>query len=118
MVMPEILQLEHGGWRALVEGRGREFYAEWMDPEVRVIVPGAVLGKEATLASWPDGPAWDEFVIEEPELYTPVPDLALLVYRAVARRGDLRYVAHITSGYARRDGGWRMVLHQQTPSAE
>ena len=44
-------------------------------------------------------------------------DVAALQYRASARRegDDSPYHALVTSVYVRRDGAWRLALHQQTP---
>jgi len=39
----------------------------------------------------------------------------VLTYRWRSRRGDSTYAAVMSSVYARRDGAWRLVLHQQTP---
>jgi hypothetical protein len=38
--------------------------------------------------------------------------------RHSGNRGDESYRALVSSGYARRDDGWKMVFHQQTPLTE
>lgn len=62
------------------------------------------------------GPRWRDLEIDVEGLLQPTGDVALLTYRASARRGeDERYRALVGSGYVRRDGGWKLMFHQQTP---
>lgn len=42
-------------------------------------------------------------------------DAAVVSYRATAVRGGTPYTALFASTYHRDDGGWRLVVHQQTP---
>ena len=45
-------------------------------------------------------------------------DVALIAYRAEAEREPgTSYTATMTSVYVRRAGGWRLLLHQQSPAA-
>ena len=51
-IKKELMSLERQGWTALTKGEGRTFYGEMLADEAIVVVPGAVLDKEQTLASW------------------------------------------------------------------
>jgi hypothetical protein len=44
------------------------------------------------------------------------PDSAIVTYQATAQRtGEPEYRALMSSAYARRQGRWQLILHQQTP---
>jgi hypothetical protein len=45
----------------------------------------------------------------------PTDDVALLTYHASAEAKGEPYEARVSSGYVRRNGGWKMMFHQQTP---
>jgi hypothetical protein len=48
----------------------------------------------------------------------PTEGTAILTYEARAVRGEGEtYNALVSSAYARRNGTWKMVFHQQTPLA-
>ena len=48
----------------------------------------------------------------------PVPGVAIFTYqvRATRKMGEA-YAAVVSSGYVKRNGGWKMVFHHQTPLA-
>jgi hypothetical protein len=100
--------------RALAAGSG-EAYRERLADEAVVIVPGAVLDRDSTVAAMDASPGWDDFVFEGVRALPLADDAGLLTYTFSGRRGDQHYRAVLSSVYVRRDGDWRMVLHQQTP---
>jgi hypothetical protein len=106
----ELLRIEE----ELGAGPG-EPYRRHLAEEAVVVVPGAVLDREACAAAMDSSPGWDERTIEDPRTVRVAPDVVLLTYRWRSRRGEARYEAHMSSLYARRDGRWQLVLHQQTP---
>jgi hypothetical protein len=110
------MSLEQQGWAALSRGEGRGFYGEVMAEDVVVVVPGAVLDKEQTLASWDGVAPWQWYDL----IWRKTLDLdcaAVVIYEVVAQRlPEPPYRATVCSTYARRPEGWRLVLHQQTPS--
>jgi ketosteroid isomerase-like protein len=110
------MSLEQQGWAALSRGEGRNFYGEVLADDAVVVVPGAVLGKEQTLASWDGVAPWQWYDL----IWRDALDLdcaAVVIYEVVAQRPpEPPYRATICSTYARRPDGWRLVLHQQTPS--
>jgi hypothetical protein len=54
-------------------------------------------------------------LIDDARVLHPTADTAVLTYRWRSRRGEGTYAAVMSSVYVRRDGAWRLVLHQQTP---
>jgi hypothetical protein len=106
----ELLRIEE----ELGAGPG-EPYRRHLAGEALVVVPGAVLDREACAAAMDAAPAWDERSIEDARTVEIARDAFLLTYRWRSRRGDLVYEASMSSVYARRDGRWQLILHQQTP---
>lgn len=113
----DLLALERRLWT-----EGPAAYHENLDPECLVAFTGhaGVMPREQIAGSVGDGPRWRDLEIEPQGLVQPTGDVALLTYRARAVRGSEgeTYRALVSSAYARRDGGWRMVFHQQTPLGE
>jgi ketosteroid isomerase-like protein len=114
----EVLDLEVRGWRALSTGpaEATAFYRDVLDEDVVMLLPGGLVlrGADAVLPTLGTDP-WRGFGLADPEVRSPAPDVALLTYVVTAHRGGPTYEALVTSVYARRDGRWRLVLHQQTP---
>jgi len=106
----ELLQIEE----ELAAGPGEPYRRHLADDAV-VIVPGAVLDREGCAAAMDAGEPWDERSITDAVAIEAGADGAVLTYRLRSRRGDSEYRAVMTSVYARRDGAWKLVLHQQTP---
>lgn len=92
-----------------------EAYRRHLADDAVVVVPGAVLTREECIAAIDSAPPWDEHVISDARTMRLAADSAVLTYRWHSRRGRERYAALMSSVYARRDGAWRLVLHQQTP---
>lgn len=113
----ELMSLERDGWAALSRGEGRAFYATMFADEAVVVVPGAVLDKSRTLASWDGVVPWQSYDLVERRV-TTLGDTAAVVYDATAGRpGEPPYRATVCSTYVRRPEGWRLLVHQQTPQA-
>jgi hypothetical protein len=100
--------------RALAGGGGDEYRARLAEEAV-VIVPGAVLDRDSTVAAMDASSGWDDFAFEGVRALPIGDDAGLLTYTFEGRRGAQHYRAVLSSVYVRRDGDWRMVLHQQTP---
>jgi hypothetical protein len=90
-------------------------YRRHLAQDAVVIVPGGVLDRDACIAAIESSPAWDAFEITDARTLPLGPDAAVLTYHWHARRADDVYQATLSSVYGRRDGSWRLVLHQQTP---
>jgi hypothetical protein len=75
-----------------------------------------VLDREQTLASWDGVPPWADYRIDDERAVGLGVDTVAVTYRVSASRtGTAPYRAQLTSVYVRRDGHWRLALHQQTP---
>ena len=113
-ILAELLAIEEGFWRAAGD---REQYAGNLAADAVHVFPGwGITTREAALDGVAAAEPWSAFSLEDPEVLVLSDDVAALVYRArAARRHGPPYAAAITSAYRRRDGGWELVLHQQTP---
>ena len=75
-----------------------------------------VSSRDAVAGTVEGGDRWKDLEIEVQGLLRPIPDVAVLTYRASATRGDdERYRALVSSGYVQRDGEWKLMFHQQAP---
>jgi hypothetical protein len=113
------LALEEQGWQALSTGpeAAVEFYGRVLDAEVEMLLPGGMRidDRAAVLASM-GGPPWESWSLEEPRVRELGPGSAVVTYGVVARRsGAEPYSAVVSSCYVRRDDGWKLAFHQQTP---
>jgi len=80
----ELVTLEERGWAALSRGEGRKFYEELLVEDAILIVPGAVLDKQQTLASWDGVAPWQWYELA----YHRVVDLdgsAVVIYDVTAQ---------------------------------
>ncbi len=58
---------------------------------------------------------WSDIRIRDARVLNISDDVAALVYHGSATRAGREYDANCASIYARRNGEWQMVLHQQSP---
>jgi hypothetical protein len=110
--------LETRGWDALSTSAeaARAFYEQMLDEDVVMILPGSItLDDRSAILDAMSGPPWDDYALDDMQSLQPSPDVGIVLYGAVARRGGEEYSALISSVYVRRGAGWRLVLHQQTP---
>ena len=78
--------------------------------------PGMVLDKAAAIEAIESAPPWASWSLADVRVLEVAPDAAMIAYRAESRRGEeAPYSALMTSTYARRNGRWQLVLHQQSP---
>jgi hypothetical protein len=119
MVASELIALEEDGWRALSDGpeAATAFYERVLDDGVVMVLPGGLrLDDRATVIASLAGPPWASYDLESPQVLRLGADTAVVTYGVVARRdGAAPYSALMSSVYVRRDGEWRLALHQQTP---
>lgn len=115
MLMDELLEREHEGWRSLCDSTGGEVYGRIMtDDGLMVLVDGSVLDRDAVAASLTDVPPWRAYEITQPHVLSLTETAASLVYVGSARREGAELLARMVSTYSRIDGAWRLALYQQT----
>ena len=116
--MDDPITLERRGWKALSSSaeEARRFYDEVLADDLLMLLPGGLRLTEraATLDSMSGAP-WESFELDDVALLTVTPDVAVVAYRAAARRGEAVYTALCSSTYVRDGDGWKLCLHQQTP---
>ncbi|MEZ4503731.1 MAG: nuclear transport factor 2 family protein [Dehalococcoidia bacterium] len=113
-LMDDLLELERGFWNAT---RDPDYYREHMAEDGLAVFGMGVLTKDEAIASTvaPGGEDWSDIELREPRLLRLDDDHAALIYEGRARRGDTPYVAYTSTVYARREGAWQLLLHQQSP---
>ncbi len=115
----ELMDLEEKFWKA-----DSDFYERRLTDESLLVFqdPVGVLTKRETVASLAGAPRWTEVAFRDPHVAELGEGVALLSYRARARRepGDPEYVVLASSVYVRGgpEGPWRLAFHQQTPGGE
>jgi hypothetical protein len=121
MTLPddELLQLEQDGWQALATSGedAAAFYGRILAPRILALLPGGVvIDDRETMISAMRGAPWDSYQIADARVVPLGSDAAVVAYRARARRGEDEYEAWFASTYVRDGQGWRLAVHQQTPS--
>jgi hypothetical protein len=115
----ELIDLEERGWQALAADprTATEFYERVLDDEVVMLLPGGLrLTERATVVASMGGAPWASYHLEGPQVLALGDAAAVVSYGVVAQReGAAPYSALISSTYVRRDDGWRLAVHQQTP---
>ena len=113
---PEILELE---WRFWTEGGGSAAFwgAHFADDGIVALEMG-LLDKSDTMSAMEQSQPWASVTMDDVREVELAPGSVALAYRARGHReGDSdAYEAIVSSVYAERPGGWRLVLHQQTPA--
>lgn len=115
-----LLDLERRGWDSLCNSSGAEFYGDLMtDDGIMVLANGAVMNRDAVVASLEHAPPWQSYDIEDVRLVDAGAETAAIVYVGTGYRdGDQpAFVGIMSSIYVRRDGRWRLALYQQTPTS-
>jgi hypothetical protein len=115
----ELVDLEDEGWRVLSSTgqAATEFYERVLDQAAVMLLPGGlVLDDRASIVQSMSGQPWSSYELENPRVLCPTSDTAVVIYGVVARRsGAPEYSALMSSMYVRRDEGWKLTFHQQTP---
>ena len=114
------LELEERGWQALATSgeAAAAFYRSVLDVEVAMLLPGGFMldNRDDVIRSM-SGPPWSDYHLDEVRTRSLTGDVSVVTYRAIAQRdGAQRYSALINSTYVRRADGWKLAVHQQTPS--
>jgi uncharacterized protein (TIGR02246 family) len=111
----EVEDLERSGWAALSGPNGAEFYDDVMADDGLMVFSGLTLDRRGAVRAIAAERPWSRHTLDD--LRVVGDELtAVIAYRAVAQRaGEEEYRARMSSVYVRRDGRWRLLLHQQPP---
>lgn len=118
MTEDELAALERQGWDALSThgDAGRAFYDEALDEQAVMLLPGGiVLDDRAAIVESMSGQPWSHYALEDVRTFRPASDVGVVTYGVVAGRDGQEYSALMSSLYVRREDGWKLVFHQQTP---
>jgi hypothetical protein len=118
MSADDLPTLEREGWDALSSDgdTARAFYDRVLDDQVRMLLPGGItLDDRATIVDSMSGQPWDRYELEDVRSFAPTPDTGVVTYGVVAERQGRDYRALMSSLYVRREDGWKLAFHQQTP---
>jgi len=113
-----LLELERRGWDSLCDSTGGNFYGGLMTADaVMVLANGAVMDREAVVASLEHAPPWRTYSIDDARLIPSGPGSAVLVYRGTAYQeaDEPAFTGVMSSVYQDSSDGWRLALYQQTP---
>lgn len=112
-----LLHEEHEGWQAMLAGQGGSYYRRSMTRDAIMIRPGEVMTRDQAAASFTGAAPLDSYEIHEPAVIRLGDHAGIVVYRAVARRGDEVAESNMSTTYVFDDsnGGWCVAAHQQTP---
>lgn len=110
----ELLEIEEAFW----ESSGNvDFWTENFSDEGVIALPIGLMDKKKVIQSQKNARPWGEFAIKDASVVDLGDDVASITYQATARRDDeSEYTAMVTSVYARRNGEWQLMVHQQTPT--
>jgi hypothetical protein len=118
MTEDELAALEQEGWDALSThgDAARAFYDRVLDDQALMLLPGGmVLDDRTTILESMSGQPWSGYVLDDLRCFRPAPDVGVVTYGVVAERGGQEYSALMSSLYVRREAGWKLAFHQQTP---
>ncbi len=115
----ELIDLEKQGWQALsaTGTTAAAFYEDVLAEKVLMLLPGGVvLDDRAQIVESMSGQPWSRHELGGMRVFEPGPDTGVVAYGVVAaRENGPEYAALVSSLYVRRDGGWKLAFHQQTP---
>lgn len=115
--LQELLDIERAGWEALRTGQAGSYYRAHLTDDALMAFPFGVLTRDQTIEAMESAPPWTTYDLKDPQVVALTTDCGIVVYRVTARRAqDDPYQAVVSSTFVRRDGGWRMAFHQQTPA--
>lgn len=115
-VEEQLLALEKKFWTG-----DSTFYEQNVDESCLIAFTrdmAGVMSNEDLAATVESSHRWKNLEVDLKGLVTPSANTAILIYEARAtRESGGRHAALVSSGYAKRDGRWKLVFHQQAPLA-
>jgi hypothetical protein len=112
----QLVALEHEGWDALTNGHAREFYDHLLTSEAVMVFPFGVMERADAIDGMAESRRWQDYSLDHVDVHDLGAGLAVVTYHVHAEReGEAPFEAMLASTYVRSRGGWRMMLHQQSP---
>ena len=114
-LLEQLTAEERRFWRAAGDP---DYYRGHLAQVALMVLPApfGILNRRAAIEAAAAGLWWERFELHDPEAFELADGVATLAYRASATRTDgSAYDAYAGSTYVRRDGAWKLALHQQTP---
>ena len=116
--MRELFEFERDLW---ARANDPAYYADRLTDDAVLVFPApfGLLDRAQTLEAVSGSGGWREFDLQDYRVVELSEHSAAAAYRADAVRADgSSYSAYCSSTYVRRDAGWQLALHQQTPIVE
>lgn len=113
-VKDDIVALEKKFW----ESAGNQpFYEKHFARDGVMAFPIGLLTKGEVVQAMKGADEWESYTIDDPHFVQISSDTAALAYTTIAvSTGEPDpYAAAVISVYVKREGDWRLILHQQTP---
>jgi hypothetical protein len=114
----ELIALERAAWEALSSDgeAAAKFYSDVLAEDVLMLLPGGlVIDDRSTVIESMRGTPWSSFEMTDERVLELTDSSAVVTYQATAVREGDEYKALFNSTYVRRNGSWKLALHQQTP---
>lgn len=95
-----------------------DFYRKNLDDKCLVAFTemSGLMNKEDVAGMIKEGQRWGDLDLKKKGFLELPGESVFITYEASAKRpGGEPYKAVVSSGYVRRNGGWKMAFHQQTP---
>ncbi len=115
-VKEELFGIEEGFWLS-----GTKHFSDNLDDLCLLAFPQAgemhgVFSREQVSATANPSNRWRNLSMSDRHLLLPNDNSAIISYKAKVTRADGEpYSAIVTSGYVRRDAGWKLIFHQHSP---
>ncbi|MFW7414615.1 nuclear transport factor 2 family protein [Demequina sp. SO4-18] len=114
----QLVALETHGWEALTNGHAREFYDDVLTEDAVMVFPFGVMERDDAIDGMAESRRWQDYELEDVTVHDLGSGVAVVAYRVRARRvEEPPFEAMLSSTYMRSSDGWRMMLHQQSPTA-
>lgn len=111
-LLDTLIEIETRFWT-----HGPDYHDEHMADDALMVFPGVgLMDRAASLEAVAGGQRWSSVEIRDAVLTRLTDDAAVLAYGARASRGEEAYTSLVSSAYVRRDGRWRLAVHQQSPT--
>jgi len=111
----QLFAIDEGFWL-----RGRDHFLEHLDEKALLAFPQAgemhgVFDRDQVAATATPVNRWRELTMGDRQ-FLHCGEAAIISYKADVTRADgMQYSALVSSGYFRRDDGWKLAFHQHSP---